>query len=280
MTLVKLDLDRDGNVLKNKHDKLIIIDADTVAFASCSVCEYEVEDGKWDISLQEALAHSMDKIEFILDQIGGKPDNVRLHFTGGRASFRYDLLRDAFPDDETMHYKFKRKKKKSPAGLHDVKKLLCKEFIGEIHYEWEADDQVVLDKMIAEDEAILVAVDKDVLYNTPGYHFNYYESKLHKIAMKWVDVTPEEAIYNQYMQILTGDKSDNIPGIKGVGPATAAKFLVEGMSEEDLWQGVLAAFELKHAIEGISPYDMAILNSRLVNMHQLTKKGIVLWEPR
>jgi len=280
MTLVKLDLDRDGKVLPPRHDKLIVIDADTVAFASCIVCEYEVEDDKWDISLTEALSHSMDKLQRILDIVGGKPENVRLHFTGGRDSFRYQLLKDAFPEDPEMHYKFKRKKKRAPVGLRDLKKLLCNEFEGVIHYDWEADDQVVLDKKVLGDEAILVAVDKDVIMNTVGTHFNYYESAQYKIAMKWVTISEDEARYNQYMQMLTGDKSDNIPGIKGVGPAKAAKFLVEGMSEEELWQGVLFAHRSLCKREDISPEDMALLNARLVGMHQLTDKGIVLWSPK
>ncbi len=276
MTLVKLDLDRNGNRVADKHDKTLIIDADTIAFAACVVCEFEVDDGEWDISIPEAVSHCQDKLEFILDQVGGREENVRLHFTGGKSSFRYPLLLEAFPDIPEMQYKFKRRKKHVPQGLSEVKEELSKLYIATTHHEWEADDQVVFDKM-QDPEAILIAVDKDVIGNTPGKHFNYYESRKHDIAMRWVEVSEEEAVYNQYVQAITGDRSDNIPGIKGMGPAKAAKYLVEGMDEDEMYEGLVSAYRENHKRDDISAEDMMQLNIRLVNMHQLTEKGIELW---
>ena len=278
MTLVNLDLDKDGRVIGPRNDKMLIVDADTIVYASCSVCEYELPDGGFDINIHEALAHAEDKINRIVDAVEGKEENLHLHFTGGKASFRYQLLADAFPDEPEMHYKFKRKKKKVPEGLHQLKVLLNEKHKGDIHYEWEADDQVVFDKKKYGDDAILIAVDKDVLYNVPGKHYNYYESRLYNIDPKWVEVNSDEARFDQYIQAITGDKSDNIPGIKGIGPAKARKFLVDGMDEDELYQGVLNAYETHHKRLDISPEDMAILNIRLVNMHQLTDEGVVLWE--
>jgi len=204
MTLVKLDLDRDGNRIMNRHDKRIIIDADTIAFASCSVCEYEVEDGEYEISVHEAVEHSLDKLRTILDRIGGKEENTYLYFTGGRESFRYQLLDEKFEDEE-MRYKYKRRKKHTPAGLDEVKRGLGEHYNSTHSYLWEADDQVVYEKKKYGDDSILVAVDKDVIMNTPGRHFNYYESKKYKIDMKWMEVSEEEARFNQYIQAITGE---------------------------------------------------------------------------
>lgn len=300
-----MELDDRGDKKEDKHDKKIIVDADTIVFAACSVCQYEVQvmgpnfmseqemkearqQPYWDekemtymsIDPQDALRHANDKLELILDKIGGKPENTILHFTGGKDSFRYSLLEEAFPDDIEMHYKYKRTKKKSPVGLQIVKELMCahKNNNGTIWYDFEADDVAVYDKMRYGDEAILVAVDKDVWKNTPGKHFNYYESELHDIEMKWVEVSEEEANFNQYLQAITGDKSDNIPGLKGIGPKKALNFIDVGMNKEELWDGVVAAYT-RHCTYG-DPLDMAILNMQLVNMHQLQSNGeIKLWQP-
>ncbi len=301
-----MELDDRGDKKEDKHDKVIIVDADTIVFAACSVCQHEVQvmgpdfmsdeemayarkQPYWDeaemtymsIDPQDALRHSKDKLELILDKIGGKLENTRLHFTGGKDSFRYSLLKNAFPNDVEMHYKWKRTNKPRPVGLGEVKGLMCEmegTMSADIWYSFEADDIAVEEKMRYGDKAILVAVDKDVWKNTPGLHFNYYESELYNIEMKWVEVDADEARLHQYLQAITGDKSDNIPGLKGIGPAKALKFIELGMSESELWDGVVAAYT-RHCKYG-DPLDMAILNMQLVNMHQLDEDGVIqLWQP-
>ena len=61
--------------------------------------------------------------------------------------------------------------------------------------------------------------DKD-LKNTPGDHYNFLTNKSYTI-------TEDEASINFYRQMLTGDKTDNIPGIKGIGPVKAAQIVKE-----------------------------------------------------
>lgn len=296
--MIEVDIDAAGNLTPEKHDKIIVVDADTIAFAACEVCQYEAtvisedrilavydEDlGCFrDIDIDNAILHAKGKIELILERIGGKAENTELHFTSGK-NFRYKLLADAFPDNPEMHYKANRgKRKPSPVGLSECKEGLLKHFEGSIHEIVEADDAVVQRKHELKDNCILVIVDKDIYRNTPDYgqpHWNYYEAPWLKnpIEMKWVEMSKKEAKYNQYMQAIQGDKSDNIPGLKGVGPKTAAKFLDEDMDEVELWEGLLAAYH-KHCKYGDAE-EMAILNMRLVNMHQY-KGGeeIVLWEP-
>jgi hypothetical protein len=282
-SFVEVGIDGKGNILPPKNDCKIIVDADTIAFSACVVCEYEAEDldtgaTAWEIDMDNALSHAQSKIQVILDHTGGKVENLELHFTGGKNSFRYDLLREAFPEDTDMQYKAKRVFKRSPVGLHALKELLMKHYTGFMHYEYEADDVVVMLKKRYGQDAILCAVDKDVLGNTPGRHWNYYENLKYDIAMKWVDISHNEAIYNQHIQAIMGDKSDNVPGLKGIGPAKAAKFIEVGMTDTELWGGVLRAY-IQHCNYG-DKADMAILNMRLVNMHQLQDDWeVVLWNP-
>lgn len=310
--MITIDIDAAGNELPPKHDKIIVVDADTIAFAACSVCEFEVEalseeflsdnelielraKKSWieetftyrDINIDEAILHAKGKMELILDRIGGKADNTELHFTSGR-NFRYGLLEEAFPDNNEMWYKANRgKRKPAPVGLSEVKEGLSKHFKSMYHTEVEADDYVVMRKKLLKDNCILCVVDKDIYKNTFDYgqpHWNYYEAPWLKspIKMRWIEMTEQEAIYNQYLQAITGDKSDNIPGLKGIGPAKAAKFIDEDMTEDELWVGLETAYlqHCKYVPEDKSPTDMAILNMQLVNMHALQPDGdIILYYP-
>jgi len=307
--MIEIDIDAAGNTLPPKNDKIIVVDADTIAFAACSVCEFEVEvldeefhtkeemeelrsKPSWneetftyrDINVNEAVLHAKGKMDLILDRIGGKAENTELHFTSGK-NFRYDLLKDAFPDSPEMWYKANRgKRKPPPVGLVEVKEGLKDHFNSMYHMEVEADDFVVMRKKQLKENCILCIVDKDIYKNTYDYgqpHWNYYEAPWLKnpISMRWVEMTEEGAIFNQYLQAITGDSSDNIPGLKGIGPAKAKKFIEEGMSEEELWFGLETAY-LQHCKYGDGT-EMAILNMRLVNMHQLQEDGVVkLWQPQ
>ena len=84
---------------------------------------------------------------------------------------------------------------------------------------------------IQDEACILVSIDKD-LDTVPGWHYNYDK----KITYF---VTPEEASYNFYYQLLVGDSSDNIKGAVGVGPAKAKKILSECKTELEMYQACI-----------------------------------------
>lgn len=298
MELVEIDIDQNGNVLPPKNDKLIVIDADTIAYQVCITFEEEYPIFPWedieelkerysvdeenntyyDIDIESVTQYAIDKVKIILDSVGGKPENTELHFTGRRNSFRYDLLKEAFPDEASRQYKAKRKTKRSPSGLTAVKLEMLKFYKGEIHYEYESDDVVEMKKRVDPNNVILVALDKDVWANIPGKHWNYYENKRYGKKPHWVTISKDEANYNQYKQVITGDKSDNVPGLYGIGDKKAAKYIQIGMTEEELWDGVLEAYE-DYCDYG-DPEEMALLNMRLVNMRQLEENmKIRLWTP-
>jgi DNA polymerase-1 len=145
--------------------------------------------------------------------------------------------------------------------------------------EWEADDMVVALIRDNPNKYILAAVDKDVLYSIPGRHFNYYSSERYNIDMKWVEVDKDTAMKHHFVQALTGDTADNIPGLQGVGPKTADKILNGIVGPRELWDKVKAEYEAR----GKTAID-ALTTMRLVHMHQvvLDKSGqytVVLWNP-
>ena len=74
---------------------------------------------------------------------------------------------------------------------------------------------------------ILCSPDKDLLNNIPGKHFNYSYKLPDKnnpdsvIKGFWIETSEDEAKINFWKSMITGDPSDNIPGLPGKGKAYA-----------------------------------------------------------
>jgi hypothetical protein len=100
----------------------------------------------------------------------------------------------------------------------------------------EADDAVgIAAYAVPEDETIMVHIDKD-LNQFRGWHYNYRNKEKYY-------VTEFEGLTAFYTQILTGDRIDNIIGLKGIGPVKAKRILAECINESELYQAVLKAYE-------------------------------------
>ena len=276
--LQDIDISEFGKVMPAKHDRVALIDADTLAWTSALAAQQEMHvlpDSMYSdierdairnnptfdeesmtysvIDLDLAMQYAKEKLQRIYDLTGCQ--KCELHFSGGKENFRYMI----FPD-----YKANRKGMKVPDGLYDLKVKLCEEFNGTIHTKWEADDVVVLIKKNCPESFLLCAVDKDVLNSVEGEHFNYYESGAFNKDMHFITTSEGTARMWPYLQCIMGDSSDGIEGVKGIGPKKALNFVNESMTHLELWQGVLSAYRSKGYDDTI-----AKLNMRLVNMHQL-----------
>lgn len=99
----------------------------------------------------------------------------------------------------------------------------------------EADDALGIESYRNEpDETIIVSIDKD-LNMIRGHHYNFVKEEKYY-------VTEEDAIRNFYLQILTGDKVDNIIGLQGIGPVKSKKLLQDCTSELEMYETVLKAY--------------------------------------
>lgn len=125
----------------------------------------------------------------------------------------------------------------------------------------EADDAVAI--RMSQGEFVLIGVDKDLL-QIPGHHYN-------PVKKEYQFITYEEGIYNFYLQVLTGDRTDNIPGLAGIGPKKAAKILSECGSEADLCRAAWKAYQdKKHT------YEYFLEQGRLL---WLRREEGQMWEP-
>jgi len=273
-------------------NKTTIVDADTVVYAACSVCEYaedllgwemyteeemleiqdtpgydEAEHCIWKIDIEQAVQHSEKKLLEI--KAATNTNKMELYFTEGR-NFRYDV----FP-----MYKANRKRTRYPQGMGVVKRALLEKYKGKICTTYEADDICVTLVMASPEKYILACVDKDLIGSVPHRVFNYYSSIHYNIDMKWVETSARDAYQFPYKQCLMGDSTDNIQGVPGIGPKKAEKALEGLVTPCDMWKAVVKLFKSKK----LTVKD-AIMTMRLVHMQQLIPDGegdyiVNLWQP-
>jgi len=149
-------------------------------------------------------------------------------FLTGKGNFRDSIA-------VTVPYKGQRVSEK-PVHLQALRDHLVNSWGFEVVNGIEADDAVgIAAYAVPEDESIMVHIDKD-LNQFRGWHYNYRKKEKYH-------VTEFEGLTAFYTQILTGDRIDNIIGLKGIGPVKAKRILEECTNENELYQAVLKAYE-------------------------------------
>ena len=135
---------------------------------------------------------------------------------------------DNFRDRVVPDYKGNRAGFTKPHHYKAIREYLVNHFNAEVQIGIEADDRLGLEQT---DDTIIATIDKDLMI-VAGRHYNY-------VTGVFTTVTPEEGIKNFYGQMLSGDATDYIAGIKGLGKGKAHKML-EKTPRED-WDGLIMA---------------------------------------
>lgn len=121
----------------------------------------------------------------------------------------------------------------------------------------EADDLLRMWSCQAQPETfVVISSDKD-LDCIPGDHV------MPKGGFNSYVISEEQALHHYWMQILTGDGVDNIPGLPQIGPARANAILRGAVSEEEYLSKVIGAYR---AVHGDEWGEHLIFNGRLIHM--------------
>lgn len=277
---------------------IALIDADSLIYKTGFTFEEKVVWNELEISCgyeeEPQVSHDADLllskraidniIENILFNTGC--DEAELWLTG-KGNFRYDVKED---------YKGNRVDSRKPIVFDELWDYLIKEYGANVAEGYEADDVVVFKKEESPDDYVLCAIDKDVLLQTEGYHYNYGKDE-------YIKITKSFSEYFFYFQTLTGDVVDGYSGCKGIGNVAAVKALgfpkenkkefteflkkakvakieplLELEQKENLWEAVVETYESK----GFTEED-ALIQARMASMKQLERDDksefkVVLWE--
>lgn len=221
-----------------------LLDADIIAYRVAAASEQD------DVALAKArcteLVTNIVYFEANCDEFDG--------YLTGSNNFRKNIA-------TIKEYKGNRKQPK-PKHLQALRDHLVKMGCVVVDGQ-EADDAIGIAAYAAEpDSYTIVSIDKDLLM-LRGKHYNF-------VKKEFTYVTEEEGIRAFYTQLLTGDRTDNIQGIPGIGPAKAAKALKGIEGEQALYEAV------KQAYEAAEIADQLVENARLL---WIRRKDNEIWNP-
>jgi len=202
-----------------------LVDADSIVyrsgFAADSQLKKEYKETVSAEATKEELAAYLQAVDYThialhnaketLKGIASLFDEQKMRvFLTGKGNYREDVA-------SLQQYKGNRDPTHKPRYYQEIRDYLCDVWDAEVVQGMEADDMVSILQWEAKDKStIIVSIDKD-LANTPGHHYNQNRHE-------YKYVTKTEADLNFWKQVGTGDATDHIPGLKGVGPKTVEKW--------------------------------------------------------
>tara|TARA_R110002167_G_scaffold80618_3_gene221537 strand:+ start:4446 stop:5159 length:714 start_codon:yes stop_codon:yes gene_type:complete len=197
---------------------ILLIDADSLIFASCYRKRENPEDEKY----YTEIADARNKFDSQFMEIVNRLEEIYtidkvITFSGSKGNFRKLLSKT---------YKANRKKNELPPLLNEMHQFVKDQYDSIVGYGVETDDMVArywykLSEQFGRDEVCIVSIDKDykqfpcLMYN---YHYKHKEI---------LDISEDDALYNFYEQMIMGDTADNVNFFKGKGRKFAEKYFLE-----------------------------------------------------
>lgn len=205
-------------------DLLPLIDCDVLCyrcgFAADGQMKREAqaaEPGAGDDRIAEMLESvdyqyiAFQNVKTVMDAVVAKFNGNYKAFIQGKGNFREELA-------TLQEYKGSRKGKPKPKYFNEIRQYLINVWKAEVVDGQESDDALGIYQCSQPyGTTVIVSNDKD-MDMIPGWHYNWVKEELY-------EVRPDEADMMLFWQVLQGDSTDDIPGIRGVGPATATKLL-------------------------------------------------------
>lgn len=193
-----------GMTVEPDVERELMIDGDIILYS----CGFASEG--------EPIAYSISSMKKLLQRI---MDNCQV--TRGNTIIALSGP-DNFRDDvgTLLPYKGNRKDNKKPTNYTEMKEYLLKYWNCEVSANEEADD--VMGRWLTEAtpfDRVIATLDKD-LSMVAGFHYNWRKDEL-------FFVTEEQGMNHFICQLLTGDSTDNIPGLKRITGSVATKKLKE-----------------------------------------------------
>jgi hypothetical protein len=166
----------------------------------------------WSRKEVEPVENALQAVNTTLDAIlrNTNADAYEI-FLSGKRSFREQL---AF----TKLYKGNRDGQSKPVHYTAIREFLLKSRGAVIpDGDLEADDAIGIRLGELGNSGLAVSIDKDLL-QIPGRHYNW-------VSGEYTTVSARDGHLQLGSQVLSGDPTDNVPGLEGIGPVKARKLL-------------------------------------------------------
>ena len=240
----------------------LLVDGDWLIYSACCATENDI---RWDEWVHTLHADPVDIRDFVKWKLAhwaelANDTDVVLCFSS-YPTFRHEIHSE---------YKANRMGRRKPLGLRDAIDWAKAEYEHRVMANLEADDVMsLLLTGCTYWDPIMVSIDKD-MRTVPGRVL---------VDDQIILTSRHQANLNWMTQALTGDTSDNYPGLKGFGPKTAAKLLDGAETLAEMWDRVVGAYK-----KNGQTFGDALLNARLARILRLgdydfTTQEVRLWEP-
>lgn len=184
---------------------LALCDGDIVAYRPAASCEKAGPDGvRVPVeSLEIGIARADELMHRILYETGAT--SYRIFLSGGE-NFRHHI----YPQ-----YKANRASLPRPEYLQPIREHLVKAWNAEVVVNIEADDAMGIYQT---QDTIICSIDKDML-QVPGRHYNFVKNEFY-------DINDVDGRRHFWLQMIMGDRADNVPGYDGLMRQKVPKFLM------------------------------------------------------
>ena len=156
-------------------------------------------------------------------------------------SYRLFIKSDSnFRNTINPQYKANRRNQVIPIHLAACREFVINEWNAEFESGIEADDLLGINQT---DETIICGIDKDLLM-VPGNHYSWeLVNPLWTRPASFKTVDYETGMKTFYKQMLIGDPSDNIFGMKGIGVVKAGQLLDHLETEQEMFDVVYDLYD-------------------------------------
>ena len=223
----------------------LLIDADSMIFASCYKIKEHEDDIPYHTDIDEAFDKFHEQVIKVVNDLEQRYDvSEVLLFNGSKGNFRKLI---------TSKYKANRKKQNLPPLLGELQELVKSEFDSIYSYGVETDDVVARYwkascEDVGRDNVMIVSIDKDYR-QFPCLLYNY-----HPKHREVIDISPEAALYNFYKQMIVGDAADNVNYFKGKGGVFAQRYLNDCHTEYQYRRRVFELFKKEYKSKAREKY--------------------------
>jgi DNA polymerase-1 len=201
--------------------KVLLIDGDILLYKIAMNNEVETHWGNDFWTLHSDANICKADVDLVIDDLGSslQADDYVVALTDSK-NFRKDVL---------PSYKDKRKDKRKPLALKELREYVIKKHRGIVWDNLEADDVMgIMATEPTDEERIIVSIDKDL--KTVPCNLSVDGLTVQNIPTRLAD-------YWFMIQTLTGDKVDGYDGVEGIGIKTAEKLIKKYTNVPllDLW---------------------------------------------
>ena len=224
---------------------ILLVDADSLIFASCYKKRETPEDEKYYTDILDSKKKFYNQYMQIINHLETMyPIDRVITFSGSLGNFRKLI---------TKKYKANRSDDLRPPLLGEMHQHVKEHYDSVFGYGIETDDMVArywkqLSSEFGRNDVMIVSIDKDykqfpcLMYN---YHYKHKEV---------LDISEDEALYNFYEQMIAGDTADNVNYFKGKGKKFAEKYFQDCHSEYSYTKKLYQLFKEKYKSKAKEKY--------------------------